>query len=51
LSVQVRFSLQIFKILQISNFVKIRSLRAKSFYVDGRTDGYDEANSCFCIFM
>jgi hypothetical protein len=50
LSVQIRFSLQIFRILQISNFVKIRPLCAKSFHVDGRTDGYDEANSCFCIF-
>jgi len=31
--------------------VKIRPLRAKSVHVDGWTDGYDEPNSCFCIFM
>ena len=50
LSVQITFSLQIFKNLQISNFVKIHLLRAKSFHADGWTDGYDEANSHFCMF-
>jgi len=50
LSVQIRFSLQIFKNLQRSNFVKIRPLHAKSFHADGWTDGHDEANSRFCIF-
>jgi len=50
LSVQIRFSLQMLKNLQISNFVKICPLRAKSFHADGWTDRYDEANSHFRIF-
>jgi hypothetical protein len=32
---------------QISNFMKIRPVRAELFHVDGKTDRYDEANSRF----
>jgi len=32
---------------QISNFKKIRSVTAKLFNADRRTDGHDEANSSF----
>jgi len=35
---------------QISNFMKIRLVGTKSFYADGRTDRYDEANSQFSQF-
>jgi hypothetical protein len=36
---------------QISNFMKIRQVRAELFHVDGRTDRHDEANShFFCNF-
>jgi len=35
---------------QISNFVKIRSVGAELIHADGRTDGYDEADSRFSQF-
>jgi hypothetical protein len=35
---------------QISNFIKIRPMEAELFHTDGRTDGYDEANSHFLQF-
>jgi hypothetical protein len=32
---------------QISNFMKIRPVGAELFHADGRSNGYDEANSRF----
>jgi hypothetical protein len=34
----------------ISNFIKIRPVRAELFHADGKTDGHDEANNSFSHF-
>jgi len=36
---------------QTSNFLKIRSLGAEFFHVDGQVDRYDEANGRFSQFF
>jgi len=35
---------------KISNLMKIRPMEAELFRAGGRTDGYNEANSCFSPF-
>jgi len=49
---ETRTSLTCFKKkdTEISNFMKIRQVGAELFYADGRTDGYDEADSRFSRF-
>jgi hypothetical protein len=51
---KIEFSRQIFEKAQISSFIKIRSVGAELFHVDGQmdgwTDGHGEANSRFSQF-
>ena len=47
---KLEFSLQIFENTQISNFMKIRPVRAKLFHVDWQTDRHNEPNSRFKQF-
>ena len=49
----LEFSWHIFKIHQVYNCVKILTLRAELFHVDGRTDRHDEDNgwSLFSVFQ
>jgi hypothetical protein len=47
----LEFSVQFFrKKTQISNFAKIRPVRAELFHADGRTDRNDETNGRFSQF-
>jgi len=49
--IKLEFSPQILeKITKISNFIKIRSVGAELFNLDGRTDRHDETNSRFSQF-
>ena len=41
------FSRQIFENTQISNFMKIRPVRAELFHAEGGADRHDEANGRF----
>jgi len=38
------------KNIQIPNFMKIRRRGAELLHAEGRTDGHNEANSCFSEF-
>jgi hypothetical protein len=45
--IPVRYSRQIPKNIQVTNFIKIRPVGAELFHADGQTDRHDEANSRF----